>query len=300
MKRFHSRIFNMLLLVSVVVYILFLLKLLLFKYYSPIDILTSNYEAYRSFNLIPFGGIYDYLIKHVTSSNLAVTNVLGNIVIFIPMGVLLRLYSSKDEILRPVAVVFVTSVTVEVIQYILGIGASDIDDVILNTFGGFLGVLLYMLLLKILRNRSRVKAFVTVTAVLCAAAVSFIIGRTWYYEMSRNKMYSDAYETHSIDLDHADLAGILVKCADDTIYLKENQEYISGKEIAVKIDKDTTFAILRYGLKNDIMFEPCEYEFFDELSDLPDYYLIWITTTGNGADTVAARVVISDPPLIEE
>lgn len=218
MKRIHSHIFNMLLLVSVAVYILFLLKLLLFKYYSPIDIITSNYEAYRSFNLIPFGGIYDYLVKHVASGSLAVTNILGNIVIFIPMGVLLRLYSSKDRILRPVAVVFVTSVTVEVIQYILGIGASDIDDVILNTFGGFLGILLYMLLLKILRNRLRVKTFVTVTAVLCAAAVSFIIGRAWYYEMSRNKMYRDAYET----------------------------------------------------------------------------------TTGNGADTVAARVVISDPPLNEE
>ena len=36
-------------------------------------------------------------------------------------------------------VIVVTSVMLEVLQYILGIGASDITDVITNTFGGAVG-----------------------------------------------------------------------------------------------------------------------------------------------------------------
>ena len=34
----------------------------------------------------------------------------------------------------------VTSVMLEVLQYILGVGASDITDVITNTFGGAVGL----------------------------------------------------------------------------------------------------------------------------------------------------------------
>ncbi|WP_367649646.1 VanZ family protein [Paenibacillus sp. NEAU-GSW1] len=40
----------------------------------------------------------------------------------------------------------------EIIQGLLGIGAADIDDIILNVLGGWIGILVYKSLLFILRD----------------------------------------------------------------------------------------------------------------------------------------------------
>jgi glycopeptide antibiotics resistance protein len=60
------------------------------------------------------------------------------------------------------------SVAVEIVQGVFGVGASDIDDVMLNTLGGFLGIPFFTLLCVLLRCWSRV---ITVMAVLSLLAV---------------------------------------------------------------------------------------------------------------------------------
>jgi len=48
--------------------------------------------------------------------------------------------------------VILISLFVEIIQYIFGLGASDIDDVILNCSGGLIGILSYKVLALFVRN----------------------------------------------------------------------------------------------------------------------------------------------------
>ncbi|MGZ4499066.1 MAG: VanZ family protein [Nocardioidaceae bacterium] len=97
----------------------------------------------RSVNLQPGAGIRAELdnVNHA----LGVVNILGNIVVFVPLGWLtavLVLYApSVGELrgLRRGALAgLVLSLTIEMSQYFLG-RAADVDDVLLNTAGAVLG-----------------------------------------------------------------------------------------------------------------------------------------------------------------
>lgn len=65
--------------------------------------------------------------------------VAGNIVWFLPYGLLRRLLWPKTGFLRIAAESLALSVTIEVLQWVLCSGISDIDDVIFNLTGGCLG-----------------------------------------------------------------------------------------------------------------------------------------------------------------
>lgn len=65
--------------------------------------------------------------------------VLGNVVMFIPFGFLGWVFPQLKN-LKGLIIAFVsTIVIVEALQYFSRLGVFDVDDVILNTFGVFLG-----------------------------------------------------------------------------------------------------------------------------------------------------------------
>ncbi len=80
---------------------------------------------------------------HVT-----IVNLLGNVVCFMPFGFLLPTIS-KNKILKNIASVtlltMVFSMCIETAQLITKVGAFDVDDILLNTIGGFLGYILMKL-----------------------------------------------------------------------------------------------------------------------------------------------------------
>lgn len=136
-------------------YAAFLLKLLLLSRAPGSD---------RSMNLIPFTGIAEDAFSHSPGTErVAFANVVGNILIFIPLGVYASWLRHRAAAWLTILTVASVSVAVEIIQGVLAVGASDIDDVILNCAGGLIGMLAFWLLSAILRERSRVR---TATAVL--------------------------------------------------------------------------------------------------------------------------------------
>jgi glycopeptide antibiotics resistance protein len=66
-----------------------------------------------------------------------------NFLIFIPFGLLLDVNLKKVRFLTKFILILIYSITAELIQYIFAIGATDITDVITNTLGGLLGLILY-------------------------------------------------------------------------------------------------------------------------------------------------------------
>ena len=93
------------------------------------------------FNLVPFTEIFRYK----WGSPLFITNVLGNIAIFIPLGLFITKYIKSQKITPIFIICLIISTTVEVVQ--LKIGRSfDIDDIILNICGGIIGFLLFIAL----------------------------------------------------------------------------------------------------------------------------------------------------------
>lgn len=70
-----------------------------------------------------------------------------NVVLFLPFGLSMP-FCVKDRVKHPALVTIVTalllSVIVEILQYVFSCGYSEIDDVMLNVFGAFLGMLSYV------------------------------------------------------------------------------------------------------------------------------------------------------------
>lgn len=100
--------------------------------------------TFQSVNLIPFHEIGAYLFGgDIARRAFGLGNILGNIVIFIPLGLYVSFLHRKGKLLSNTAVVAAVSTAAEVAQYLFRVGAADIDDVILNTLGGFLGALLF-------------------------------------------------------------------------------------------------------------------------------------------------------------
>ncbi|QOY34677.1 VanZ family protein [Anaerobacillus isosaccharinicus] len=100
--------------------------------------------------LVPFVSSIDVLFNSVDYT--VPIRILGfNVVLFIPFGVFmaLRIYSKRKVILLTTLIGMLLSIIIEFLQYALAIGRiSNIDDVILNSFGAFLGAIIGYLLGK--------------------------------------------------------------------------------------------------------------------------------------------------------
>ncbi|SEJ63346.1 VanZ family protein [Demequina mangrovi] len=70
-------------------------------------------------------------------------NLVGNIVLFLPFGTVVALLTQRGFVLRVLTATFLgaaLSTAIESTQYLLG-RVADVDDIILNTAGAFLGAL---------------------------------------------------------------------------------------------------------------------------------------------------------------
>jgi len=105
----------------------------------------------------------------------AFSNVVGNIVIFIPLGVYLSLLKKNKRVTTNLLFIFLVSLFVEVIQGLLGIGAADIDDIILNCLGGLIGILGYKFLLLILRDEKKVRTAITVLSAVGLPVILYLL-----------------------------------------------------------------------------------------------------------------------------
>ena len=141
-------------------YSLLLLWLVLFK--LSLDIPAVLDIHMRSLNLIPFVG-----------SSQGHSEMITNFVVFIPLGLLLSASFKRTNFWRKLAIVFSFSLAAEVIQFVLAIGITDITDVITNTFGGFLGLILYSLSNKYADEEKLDRFIVVVGAVLFVLVILF-------------------------------------------------------------------------------------------------------------------------------
>jgi len=80
-----------------------------------------------------------WFIKGTISWLEIVKIVLGNVVMFIPFGFLGWVFPHLKD-LKNLVIAFVSAIViVEALQYFSRLGVFDIDDIILNTFGVYLG-----------------------------------------------------------------------------------------------------------------------------------------------------------------
>lgn len=105
-------------------------------------VVTSAHQNYLESNFTPFKEIFRYDIL----SPLFIKNIIGNILLFIPLGLFIT-YKLEIKRIYFLVIIIYFSVTIETIQLIIG-RVFDIDDIILNTFGGVIGFIIYRILKK--------------------------------------------------------------------------------------------------------------------------------------------------------
>lgn len=96
------------------------------------------------YNVIPFQTIKGYLFsRHHFNSDIWFKNLFGNIVLFMPIGFFLpMLHTSFRRILKLIFTTILLITAVELTQMLTRVGSFDIDDIILNTFGALLGLVI--------------------------------------------------------------------------------------------------------------------------------------------------------------
>ena len=107
-------------------------------------------------SLVPFEDLLRSLGRDMPSYalDLAIANLVANIVLFVPFGVALGLRSPGTPRTRLVLVCAALSVGVEAVQLVWSIGRSaDVTDVLMNTLGGFLGLVLARAVIVAVRGR---------------------------------------------------------------------------------------------------------------------------------------------------
>jgi glycopeptide antibiotics resistance protein len=87
---------------------------------------------------------------------LAIINVIGNTLIFVPFGALLFIFSKKlAKFHNTVLLSLLLSLAIETTQYFTRVGVFDVDDIMLNTLGGIIGWIIYKIVYGIYKGVSR-------------------------------------------------------------------------------------------------------------------------------------------------
>lgn len=104
-------------------------------------------RAYH-YNLIPLREIRRFLTYREQVGYAAVFfNLAGNVLVFMPFGFLVpAMFRKLRSFFRVVLLGFELSLAVECVQLITKTGSFDVDDLLLNTVGSAIGVLIYLII----------------------------------------------------------------------------------------------------------------------------------------------------------
>ncbi|MBP3314965.1 MAG: VanZ family protein, partial [Clostridia bacterium] len=87
--------------------------------------------------------VYEYIEKIINNRinvDTAITNLIGNIIVFLPMGAFLPcLFQKMRSFKKTVLTVFFIVLGIELLEIILAMGTFDIDDFIFNLGGAMIG-----------------------------------------------------------------------------------------------------------------------------------------------------------------
>lgn len=216
-------------------------------------------------------------------------NPLLNVAMFLPLGILLPLAAKPfQRWYWALAAGCGTSLVIETLQYILGRGQADVDDLICNTLGTMLGYCLCMLLVSLAGKRWKPAGAYAAFPVLSAAALAgvFLVyhlqpygnladapiyaantgGVEWVQEcaLSDEPGTSGVYWTEPFTLESCDAfaADFLTRAGvaydftrDDVIYYDESAYYSDHRTYALLVDyKDRSYEYSDYRVDSEARY----------------------------------------------
>lgn len=129
--------------ISFIFYAIILIALLFLR--PPIDTSELTFFEYIKYytNIIPFktiGAYFNVFFDERMVSTISIENLVGNLILFLPMGIYFPYFVSKLNSLSFYSTaIIILLFTLEIIQLTTRRGVFDIDDIILNMIGALIG-----------------------------------------------------------------------------------------------------------------------------------------------------------------
>jgi len=133
-----------------VIYLIALFWILVFKLG-----VQFSYMENRSVNLIPF-----------SDGKIDVGEIILNVVICVPLGIYAGVLFKRWSFGTKLFFFFLISSMFEILQFILRAGAFDITDIITNTLGGIIGLMIFKAIEKLFKNSVKGQKFINIIAAI--------------------------------------------------------------------------------------------------------------------------------------
>lgn len=295
LKRFFWAVF--------IFYLLILIKIVLLKdtdLSSLPMILTGEKKGFRSLNLIPFQTFVNFY-RIAGQGNLlwSLSNLLGNSLVFLPFGYLLALLKgSKGSKLKIILFSALLSLFFETSQYIFYLGSADIDDLLLNVLGAYIGILCFQILTAMCRKNLR-RIYITSLILGC---ISFAgAGSVAYLEFG-NRLGLAHYRSETIGGEdipkrNPDYRGFYTAGDAKKIRCTSDIDEIFGDPSVIQVNSGTKVFYLNYETDKTSLYQVNTVYKRLSLSQLKTIkknarVSVWFSKKDKTADII----VLSDPP----
>ena len=114
-------------------------------------------------------GFTDYV--NTNPFSIVVGDMVLNVLAFVPFGVYLEMLYHDKVMLPKILIIALVSIVIEVLQFSLQFGSTDIVDLISNTLGGIIGILA----MRLIYSKKSVKV-ILVLALIFTAATCISVG----------------------------------------------------------------------------------------------------------------------------
>jgi len=141
-----------------VIYLVALFWILLFKLG-----VQFSYMGNRNVNLIPFYELF------ASNDKIDISEIIMNVVIFVPLGIYTSVSFKGWTFANKLFFILLISLMFEGLQFILRVGAFDIADIINNTLGGILGLMIFVAIEKLFNNSVKSQKFINIIAAIGTA-----------------------------------------------------------------------------------------------------------------------------------
>lgn len=140
-KRFPE-FFDSVFIVGIMLSVIFVLSITIFPDLNISEFSLSNlFDKYQR-NIIPLNTLKEYYFLAMGGNTNAMVNIIGNAAIFIPIGFFVSGKIRNKVGIKTITICFIISLAIEILQTLFS-RYGDVDDIIINTVGGYLGYLLF-------------------------------------------------------------------------------------------------------------------------------------------------------------
>lgn len=220
-------------------YTAILIKVMVFKDVPTIRIgqLMLNFggtDTGHSPNFVPFKTILPYLFGF-KGWIIAGINLLGNIVLLVPIGFLTPLIFPNMTWKKTLVLALASGIIIELMQVVLHVGIFDIDDVILNALGVIIGYSKFILLAKWMREE-KYKTIIFTMFLVIALAAGVLYSIYPHDQPVMNSRIRDGVKSNQVDYNESEIPasgdlcgstggnGQIVSVEKNTIILKQKDD----------------------------------------------------------------------------